>query len=86
MLKWFRRNAETPPAAKSASKPEELSPSEPAQVSPSLKPKGLFTRMRERLERTRSVLVDSVLTAVRLRGKVDEELLDLRHLLAVFGG
>ena len=38
--------------------------------------KGFFARLRDRLARTRGALVDKILTAMRLHGKVDDELLE----------
>jgi len=55
---------------------EAVAAEEPAPEPAPEKKRGFFLRLRDRLGKTRSSLVEAVRGAVRLRGKVDETLLE----------
>jgi fused signal recognition particle receptor len=54
-----------------------------APEPPPAEPKGLFARLRDRLGKTKAGLVDKVRAALRLHGKVDEELLEEIEMILI---
>jgi fused signal recognition particle receptor len=56
--------------------PEDSEIPDPKSEIESAPRRGLFGRLRDRLSRTKSAMVDSIRSAIRLHGKVDEDLLE----------
>ena len=98
MFEWFRKKKEEPAAPAPEFDPAEDLPVSPpveaiAQVEAASaaveeapleeQKKGFFSRLRDRLTKTKTALVEKVRLAIRLHGKVDEELLEEIEMILI---